>query len=104
MDTTGVPSYQTDLQEAEFWEQVLLGGMQVEDDYDPDSDPNVPTREEMIFQNGALGFWVEGCQVCGVVMGPCGYDINGDALVHYIEKPSDTLGERVSYGVWDLRP
>lgn len=75
--------YRASLSDAEFWEHVLLGGVQVEDDYDPDSDPNCPPETPM-----ACDEWGT-CPLCGET-GACAFDVNGDPMRHVTSDREDS--------------
>lgn len=68
-------AYRASLSDAEFWEHVLLGGVQVEDDYYTD-EPEPPTPDEL----HPVNEWGP-CPLCGE-HGACAVDVNGDPMRH----------------------
>ncbi len=73
--------YRASLSDAEFWEHVLLGGVQVEDNYyDGDDDP---TADEL----HPVNEWGT-CPVCGEIAA-CAVDINGDPMRHVATERTD---------------
>lgn len=65
------------MDDAEFWEYVLLGGPPAGHDYDPDDDPGAPPADEVAS---------DPCPICHAV-GACGYDAAGLPMIHAI--PAD---------------
>lgn len=78
--------YRASLTDGEFWQHVFYGD-DGPDDYDPANDPNLP--DDVYGESICLS---SPCLVCGSHLEACGYDADGNAMVHVQPEEEENNG------------